>query len=309
MMKKNLLSMAIMLAAIGASPLFAAPNDATHALPDPAQQPQASIAWLGVGAAPVPPALSAQLQQVAPPGQGVLIASVSPDSPAARAGIEPNDILLSYGDQKLYAPSQLAGLVRADHPGQKVRLKVVHHAQPRSVEVELGSRPLPPLPRGPMGRFTPRWGAPMMPLPPAGPAPGMQPKRGEQPTVWSSFESVNVKTLPDGRYHAEVTYKDANDESHSFTFEGKRDEIIDQIQSRKDLPQDKKQALLQALNFGGGLPGFPALPQNLFDFNDPMFRNFFRDMPPMMLPPEFRSFGPPPGPAQNRGFGKPDAVL
>ncbi len=293
-MNRTALSLALLLGAASPFALAAAPA------PQPMQQQQA--AWIGIGAAPVPPALAAQLSDLIPEGQGVLVASVAPNSPAAKAGLQKNDILLSIGDQKLYAPSQLVGLVRANRPGQKISLQVVRHAKLKTVELELGARPRPRM----MGRSAPP-GA-FRPLPPAMHPPSVTPKN--QPSVWSSFESVNVKTLPDGRFHAEMSYKDDKGETRNFTFEGKRDEIVDQIKRRKDLPDDKKQALLQALNFNGeSLFSFPAMPGDMF--NDPMFRDdFFRNMPPMPpLPPEFRRFFPPGRFQPYPGFGRPDAVL
>ncbi len=61
-------------------------------------------AHLGIGVESVPPALFSQLPDVLSKGQGVLVAQVAKDSPAAKAGLQPNDILLSFGDQKLYSP-------------------------------------------------------------------------------------------------------------------------------------------------------------------------------------------------------------
>ena len=82
----------------------------------PEAVPQRDITWLGIAPGHVPRALFDQLKQIIPPGQGVLVKNVIPDSPAARAGIRTNDVLLAYGNQKLYSAQQLAGLVRADRP-------------------------------------------------------------------------------------------------------------------------------------------------------------------------------------------------
>ena len=47
---------------------------------------------------------------VLPKGQGVLVVQVTPDTPAAKAGLRPRDILVNYDDQKLYSPEQLIKL-------------------------------------------------------------------------------------------------------------------------------------------------------------------------------------------------------
>jgi hypothetical protein len=117
---------------------------------------------------------------------------------------------------------------------------------------------------------------------------------------WNSFESVQVRTLEDGRYHAEVSYKDEKDNMKRFTFEGKQEEIIQQINQQKDLPQEKKQALLNALNMKpddlfNTHPFFnsPMLFPPMFrgnPFNDPFFQQGF----PMM--PDYNSFSQPSAP-------------
>ena len=55
--------------------------------------------WLGVECLPVMPALRAQLNL--PEKQGLLVAAVMPDSPAAKAGIKQHDVLLRVGEKPL----------------------------------------------------------------------------------------------------------------------------------------------------------------------------------------------------------------
>ena len=119
---------------------------------------------------------------------------------------------------------------------------------------------------------------------------------------------MEVHTLPDGRYHAEVGYTDTGNESRQFSFEGTQEEIRDQIQKNTTLPDDKKQALLQALN----LNPEAALRMPMFGdnpFNDPFFQaspfddDFFRGFAPMRLPPGFPSYFQPSAPAHGAGKG------
>lgn len=99
--------------------------------------------------------------------------------------------------------------------------------------------------------------------------------------AWDSFESVEVKSLSDGRYRAEVAYKDSSGNQKSFIFEGLRDEIIDQIKEHHDLPQEKKDALLNALNMrpdaGFAYPFSRRDPFGDRFINDPFFRGFDTD--------------------------------
>ncbi len=135
------------------------------------------------------------------------------------------------------------------------------------------------------------------------------------PQLMSQEEGMQVYTLPDGRIHVEINYqednstKPADDTRHKFTFEGTQAEVRGQIQSNTGLPDDKKQALLQAL--GGNPAAMPGQPMfggnNPFDdpffkndpfmddffkhppFDDDFFNKFMGGMPPLDPPPGFGS--------------------
>jgi serine protease Do len=55
---------------------------------------------------------------------GVLLAEVSPGSPAARAGLRPGDVVTDVDGKAVSEPGQLASALRALKPGQIARLKV-----------------------------------------------------------------------------------------------------------------------------------------------------------------------------------------
>ncbi len=231
--------------------------------PQPAQQaPSEQITWLGVALGKVPPALSAQLGALVPDGQGVMIKAVDANSPAAKAGLQRHDILLAMGDQQLYSAQQLSALVKAAKPGSQVTFQGVHQGELRQISVTLGGRSAP--------NYRHQWhrSRPANPLAP----PALRGGEQQQSLSWDSFESVEVKTLPDGRYHAEVAYKDENGDQKSFTFEGKREEIIKQIQEQQELPVEKREALLNALNMQpDAIFNRPFFRGDLF--NDPFFNN------------------------------------
>ena len=65
--------------------------------------------WLGLHCFPVEPTLRAHVKL--PEGQGLVVGSVAADSPAAKAGIEPNDILLKAGDQPLKEVADLVSSI------------------------------------------------------------------------------------------------------------------------------------------------------------------------------------------------------
>jgi len=261
----------------------------SKATPAPTTPPARQLTgWLGIMLGDVPTALSAQLNQLIPAGQGVLVQNVEPGSPAAKAGIQANDVLLTYADQKLYSPAQLLSLVRVAAPGSSVEMQAVQQGQLKKLKVEIGGRDVSARSTRP-----PFWR-------PSPPIPGPQ-AHSDKTLAWDSFESVQVRTMPDGRYHAEVSYKDQNNESKSFSFEGKKEEIVGQIQKQTDLPEEKRQALLNALNME---PGKLLQPFSMPSFRDPFFQGSSFDAPffqgPPQMPPFFqRYFQPPTG---NKGL-------
>jgi predicted metalloprotease with PDZ domain len=195
--KKFMTAVAIAIAATSSSLLFAE-NTNTPA----AQAPAANIgnqasAWLGVTLDRVPSSLGSQLSKIIPNGQGVLVRSVSKDSPAEKAGIKRNDVLLSADDQKLYSAAQLSGLIRSAKPESKVNFKVVTQGKVKQISVTLGKRVnnswmRPPLSANNGFANVPSWISPQLaPLAPKGSAlSGKTP----QAKVFGSFESVQVRT-------------------------------------------------------------------------------------------------------------------
>ena len=271
-------SLALSLVALTQAPLLFADTDNKTTPQSLTPSAQQQMSWLGVTLDQVPAVLSAQLSSLIPNGQGVLIRSVSKDSPAEVAGIQNNDVLLSMGDQKLYSAGQLSGLIRTAKPNSKVSFKVVQQGQLKDIEVTLGQRAYNPWQQQPFqgNAFSnmPSWVAPQLAPTPNGNSTNPAP----QAKIFGSFESVQVRTLADGRYHAEVSYKDKADESKQFTFEGKKEEIIEQINKHKELPDDKKKALLNALEMNLGSMSNGTIG-NFQGFNSPLFNHPFFNQP------------------------------
>ncbi len=56
--------------------------------------------------------------------RGVIVTSVTPDSPAARVGLEVGDIILEFGDQRIEDVADLRRALREFDPDRGLRLRV-----------------------------------------------------------------------------------------------------------------------------------------------------------------------------------------
>jgi membrane-associated protease RseP (regulator of RpoE activity) len=96
-------------------------------------QPVAPEFWIGVSVADLEPALRAQLRL--PASQGLLINDVFKESPAEKAGLKVNDILLSLNGKAVSDQKKLVELVQAN--GEKpVTVELLHEGKPRG-DVEI----------------------------------------------------------------------------------------------------------------------------------------------------------------------------
>jgi S1-C subfamily serine protease len=66
---------------------------------------------------------------------GVLVASIEPDSPAARAGLESGDIIVGYGDVPIAAIDDLHRLLTEDQVGATARLSILRRTERLEVDV------------------------------------------------------------------------------------------------------------------------------------------------------------------------------
>jgi membrane-associated protease RseP (regulator of RpoE activity) len=94
--------------------------------------------WLGVECEPAAAPLRAQLKLKE--GQGLLVRHVMPDSPAAKAGIQANDVLLSFNDARL---GEVADLSRAvsDAGEQASTVRLIRAGEEQELQVAPQKRP------------------------------------------------------------------------------------------------------------------------------------------------------------------------
>jgi hypothetical protein len=96
-------------------------------------------AYLGVVSSEVPPMLAEHLGLKQ--GEGIIVRSVMPDGPAAKAGLATHDIITRVADQPVGSSLDLTKNVTSHKPGEKIRLDVIQKGKAAGIDVELGTRP------------------------------------------------------------------------------------------------------------------------------------------------------------------------
>lgn len=115
-----------------------APDQTTKG-PDSHATPVRDIAFLGVVTAEVPEILAEHLKLT--DGQGILVRSLMPDGPAAKAGVSTNDIILRLADQPIRTPEDLSNSVLQKSPGDIVSVELIHKGELKTMDITLAKRP------------------------------------------------------------------------------------------------------------------------------------------------------------------------
>ena len=103
--------------------------------------PKVPMTFLGVETSQVPDVVSEQLGMAK--GLGLVVEYVVPNSPAASAGIQQNDILKMLNDQILIEPSQLRKLLQTFSEGTDVTLTILRKGQEQKITVKLTKKEMP----------------------------------------------------------------------------------------------------------------------------------------------------------------------
>ena len=95
--------------------------------------------FLGVGFGDVPAILSEHLGLAE--GAGIIVNDVWKDSPAQKAGIEKNDVLLALDGYEIKGPKDFAKLLGEKKAGDAVKVEIIHKGQRSTSSVTLSERP------------------------------------------------------------------------------------------------------------------------------------------------------------------------
>lgn len=128
----GLLACGVSLGCAGAGEPARAPSDPAPALfPDGMDPERPNVAgWLG-----------AELALLNPSDAGVRVAAVLPKSPAARAGLQAQDVIVSIDGEAMSTPDAVVSKIKSSGAGKRVAFGVRRGGKDRLLAVTLGERP------------------------------------------------------------------------------------------------------------------------------------------------------------------------
>jgi len=119
---------------------FAIPTRmATAVLEQILQTGRVTRGWLGIEPQDITPELARAFRLAHT--NGVMIAGVLPNGPAARAGVQPGDVVLRLDDAPVTDSIGLLNQIAPLTPGSRVRLALLRDGNVREVQVVAGRRP------------------------------------------------------------------------------------------------------------------------------------------------------------------------
>jgi serine protease Do len=115
---------------------FAIPsNQAKTVVTQLAETGHVSRSWLGVSIQPVTPELAKGFNLSE--AKGALVASVTEDSPAMKAGLKPGDVIVEYDGRKVARSEELPRLVAETPAGREVAITVRRDGKPTTLQARV----------------------------------------------------------------------------------------------------------------------------------------------------------------------------
>ena len=119
---------------------FAVPSNQVKALlPQLEKEGAVTRAWLGIGIQDLSEELSRALKL--PVTEGAIVTLVNDDSPAGRAGVKTDDVIISIDGQKVASGGELTRVVALKTPGSTSAVELFRDGKKQTVKVQLGTRP------------------------------------------------------------------------------------------------------------------------------------------------------------------------
>jgi serine protease Do len=95
--------------------------------------------YLGVASQPLSEQMAKAMRL--PQDTGALVANVMPDGPAAKAGVQPGDVIQAVNGQKVTSPRDLAVDIASVKPGDTAKLDVLRDGDSQTIAVKLTEMP------------------------------------------------------------------------------------------------------------------------------------------------------------------------
>jgi serine protease Do len=114
-------------------------NVAKSILPQLLERGRVIRGWMGVTIQAVSPELAETYDL--DEARGAIVSSVTPDSPAEEAGIEPEDVILAADGNEIGDNGDLSRYIASKAPGTEVELEVLRNGERRSMSITLGTFP------------------------------------------------------------------------------------------------------------------------------------------------------------------------
>jgi len=95
--------------------------------------------WFGVVMLPISPAIAAQLNL--PDTRGALVQETLENSPAARAGLQPGDVILSYNGRPIADWKDLRNRVAETEPGREIPIRLLRSGKNLDLRVTIEKQP------------------------------------------------------------------------------------------------------------------------------------------------------------------------
>jgi serine protease Do len=119
---------------------FAVPSNVAKALmPQLEKDGSVTRGWLGVGIQDLSPSLAKAMG--IPQQEGAVITAVNDGSPAKKAGVAEDDVIVSIDGAKVLSGGGLSRAVALKRPESEVKLAVYRGGKPLELKVKLGTRP------------------------------------------------------------------------------------------------------------------------------------------------------------------------
>jgi serine protease Do len=119
---------------------FAVPSNLVRALlPQLEKEGSVTRAWLGVGIQDLTRDIAGALKL--PVTDGAILTQVNPGSPAAKAGLKPDDVITAIDGRAVTSGGELTRTVALKRPGSTSTLTIYREGKKQDVKVTLGTRP------------------------------------------------------------------------------------------------------------------------------------------------------------------------